>query len=598
MSEQFPYEVNVSDDKKLATALKQRINNWANDIPHHPYKNLGDKISITGIWYKPAYPIRVRSQYEERSKHKGEEPFTDQKIPERTYFKLSDFNSWDIKLKDIGQFDNSTKNYYLNGSQYVEACYKCNARGWITCVQCQGTTTVTCPVCRGAKKTTCYSCSGSGKEQCSSCGGRGYNTRQVSHSRQVYVSEGNYRTETYYETVRESCYSCSVSGSKTCYRCSGTGKITCSGCSGRGYVTCPTCHGSGRNTCPVCNGHTRLMHHFYIKRDLEYTDKQTCVIHGEVYKAFPQFLDEYTEYESYNVFTNKAKKVSTGQLPEGHHLNPFINKYIEEAHDDNTSSHVMQFQQVDVDCIDTWELTYQFKGKEYRMVFTGSDYHVIPGLSPIYEVAYSFWDRGVNASRWFMFSRAARLLSKAQHIDVFEIKDQVGVSLEKVRRKIDQSYILGAKITALLLAFFGSFVVYGYFSEVNYVFAYADFINNSGNFLYDYHAWSQTLIYLLITYLGYKLAKTLTKKFSYHLPSSLLRILSSALITILLAALLTAVWGLLNATGATVAITFAVWLILKILKIIVFVLGFAIAIVVFLAKALWSIILWIVGLFT
>jgi hypothetical protein len=258
----------------------------------------------------------------------------------------------------------------------------------------------------------------------------------------------------------------------------------------------------------------------------------------------------------------------------------------------------MQFQQVDVDCIDTWELTYQFKGKEYRMVFTGSDYHVIPGLSPIYEVAYSFWDRGVNASRWFMFSRAARLLSKAQHIDVFEIKDQVGVSLEKVRRKIDQSYILGAKITALLLAFFGSFVVYDYFSEVNYVFAYADFINNSGNFLYDYHAWSQTLIYLLITYIGYKLAKTLTKKFSYHLPSSLLRILSSALLTILLAALLTAVWGLLNATGATVAITFAVWLILKILKIIVFVLGFAIAIVVFLAKALWSIILWIVGLFT
>ncbi len=598
MSDKFPYEEDVSNDKKLEAALRQRINTWSNNIPHHPYKNLGNKISIESIWYKPAYPVRLRSQYEERSKHKGHEPFTNQKIPKRTYFELSEFNSWDISLERIKQFENSTNKYYLNGSQYIADCHRCNAHGSITCVQCAGKTSVTCYVCNGAKKKTCTMCSGSGRERCSGCGGSGYNTRQVSRSRQVYVSDGNYRTETYYESVRESCYSCSGSGYKTCYTCNGTGKVTCPGCSGRGYITCPTCHGSGRNTCPECKGETQLMHHFYIERKLEFTDKRTCVIHGEVFDSFPQFLDEYPEYESYNLYSNRNNEIAPGQLPDGNHLNPFIDKFIEESQSDKTAIHNMQFQQVDVDCIDTWELKYHFRGKEYNMVFTGSQHYIIPGLSPIYEVAYNYWEKGVTASRWFMFSRAARLLSKSESIDVFEIKEQIAVALEQVKTKIDQSYLLGAKIAAWLIAFFGSFLVYSYFSEVNYVFAYADFMNDPGNFLYPYHAWSQTLVFLAITYIGFKLGKAFAKKFSYHIPSLILRLLASALLTLILVTLLIVIWGFLNASGATVAITFTVWLIVKFLKIVLFILGLAIAIIIFIAKAIWWIIMWIVSLFT
>ena len=612
MEDKYIYEKNVSDDINLKASLIKCINKWANAIPHHPYKNLGDKINIKSIWYKPAYPIRLRSQYEERSRKKDHEPYTNQNIPTRKYYKISDFNAWDISLSSIKDFTDNTKNYYVNGSQYIADCHTCDAKGWITCVQCHGAKTITCPTCSGSGKVNCHNCGGHGTVQCSSCGGRGYNNKQVARTRQVripeeysYDSDGNryttrassFRTETYYENVSERCTSCGGTGRKTCTVCSGTGKLICKRCSGRGKITCPTCGGTGRNVCPTCQGKTKLMHYFYVERKLDYTDQQTCVINSEVYDGFPQYLDEYPKYESRKIFSSRKEDLIENPLPDNCHLNSFVNKFLKEAASKNTDTHSKQFQQLDVKCIDTWELSYSFKGKDYVMCFTGSNFEIIPGLSPIYEVAYNNWEKGVALAKRYMYSSAVSKLKKSLNINVYEIKDQVQEALESVKSKIDQSYSMGSLIAALLMLFFGSFISYSYFTDINYVFPYAKFINNPDNFLFAYHAWSITLLYFVCGYYLYKKSAVWARAIGYKMPSSLLRIVTGFAITTVSMSILLLVLGLLNATGITIVLTFFVWLIVKVVKIVLFLLGIFIGLIILLAKAIWGILTWIVGLF-
>lgn len=607
--ENYIYEQQVKDDKKLEESFRKKINEWARSIPHHNLKNLGDQIEITDIWYKPAYPIRLRSQYEERGKHEGFEPYTNQQIPPRTYYKLSDFNAWDIKLVDIDDFENSSTNYYVNGSQHVTDCSRCGAKGWITCTQCGGRTTITCPKCSGAGKTKCSSCGGSGSKSCGSCNGRGTITRQVSGTRQVWVPptsdstlygkgrEGHYRTESTTTTKTESCSACRGTGKRVCSNCSGKGKVTCSRCSGRGTITCPRCSGSGRNTCPDCQGHKKLMHHFYVKRDLNYTDKATCVIHGEVFDNFPQFIEEYTNYESYDLINLREEKLEKGQLPKDNHLNPFIDEYIAEAHKETTKVHNLAFQQLDVECIDTWELKYRFKGKDYVMLFHGSTYEIVPGLSPIYEIAFNYWKKGTKAGRSFSYYSAKRLLAKASKIGTFEIREKVGEALETVREKMKSPFFFGATLAAILIAFFGGFIAYTYFKDVNYVFDYASFINRPGNFLYKYHAWTQTLAFLAMCLWALKIVKRSFHKHVIILPGVFSRFFFGFASTLILSLIFLVTLGLLNATGITILLTLLMWALLWLIRIIIVVIYFAVTILWWLLKAVWGILKWLWGLF-
>ena len=58
-------------------------------------RNLGDKIQVNELWYKPAYPLTFRTQYETRAKDKNFAPYTGQNIPEFKD-KCTDFESSNI----------------------------------------------------------------------------------------------------------------------------------------------------------------------------------------------------------------------------------------------------------------------------------------------------------------------------------------------------------------------------------------------------------------------------------------------------------------------------------------------------------------------
>ena len=599
MSKKYIYEEKVVGDKTLQDSFIEVINKWANSIPHHPYRNLGNKIEITDIWYKPAYPIQVRSQFESRSKDKDFEPYTNQTIPERKYYALSDFNAWDFSYKQIKNFTNDVTKYYVDGSQYVENCFKCSGNGWITCVTCHGHQKITCPSCHGHGDVRCSSCNGSGREHCSSCGGHGYHNRYITRTKKVWVYNddyergGYYRDESYTDTVRETCTRCGGSGKVNCHNCGGSGRVTCRKCSGRGKITCPTCSGTGRNTCPTCKGHKRLMHHFYVERNLHYSNSQSCVIHSEVYDRFPQFLEEYNSYESYNIHSNREHRLDLNQLPEGNHLNSFINKFIEKAHPKATDTNSLKFQQLDVKCIDTWELHYKFKGSPYVMVFHGSSYEIIPGLSPIYEIAFRYWKSGVSAAKFYFYDQSRKLLTKASAMNNFEISDQVNASLANVKAKMAEPLELGARMTAYILAFFGGFLVYNYFNQVNFVFRYVDFINNPDNFLYPYQAWALTLTYVSLCFGAATTVKSLLKKLSAYIPFALTRFVLGVVGTSLFAVIYLGLLAAANAVGLGVVLAFILWGIVKLLRLLIILIYLFVKVVVWGAKLIWKLVLWI-----
>lgn len=610
MSDKFVYEVDLSGDKKLESSLRKSMNQWAASVPNHPYAKLGDNIQVKQIFYKPAYPVRLQSQFEERGRHEGHEPFANQKFPQRNLFKLSDFRAWDIELPDINDFTDSSLNYIVNGSQHVENCFKCEAKGWITCVTCHGAKQLTCPSCRGAGETKCSNCSGGGTLRCNNCSGSGTIRRQVTRSTQVWIPErydsngykigntGTYTTQTSYDTVSESCSSCNGRGRITCSTCYGDGKISCKRCGASGKITCGTCSGSGRNTCPICQGKKQLLHYFYVKRDLSFTDQKTCVIHGEVYDRFPQFLEEYEHYESNNQFSKLQKRIESGQLPEDNHLNEFVDRFINNAHQEATDIHSLKFQQLDIERIDAWEMHYLFKGKKYIMLFVGSDFQVIPGLSPIYEVSFELWSRAVAAAKARLYSRSRRLLKKAESIGTFEIQDDLEDALDVVESKISDSYKFGTLIGALLSAFLGGFLAYTYFHDVNYVLDYAAFINKSGNWLYDYHPQAMTISFLVLVFFGYRKSLKLWKYYGSAVPGATVRILLSALSLILLSVILLIVLVSLNITGITVLLALAFWIAMWVIKIVVFLAVLFVQLVIWLAKAVCWILKGLIGIFT
>lgn len=197
MSE-YIYEKDASKDEQLIKDIRQKINNWGNNIPHHDFQNLGDKIEVLSLWYKPSYPIRFSSQFESRFKGEDYQPYNGDSIPTRKYYSLDDLKSWDITLlPEVEQFAENESICYVQGSQYVENCHTCYGHGVVTCPKCKGHKKIKCPRCKGRGKNNCHNCGGAGENTCSSCGGSGSKYQECAKEEVGYIDtdgRAHYRT--------------------------------------------------------------------------------------------------------------------------------------------------------------------------------------------------------------------------------------------------------------------------------------------------------------------------------------------------------------------------------------------------------------------
>jgi hypothetical protein len=602
MSSDYIYEIDNSDNQGLISELIKKINAWSNNIPHHPYQNFGDSIKVESLLYAPAYPVLLDTQYEKRSKSEEFIPYDQRKIPERKYFNLNDINVWEWNLKTIEKYTDDEFNFFATGSEYIEDCHRCGAKGWITCTQCHGEKSITCPKCNGTGDTKCTSCSGSGKTQCSHCNGRGFTggTQKCSScggSGKVYAYESSWEKNVF-ETCSSchgsgeinnsvNCSSCRGTGKTQCRSCGGKGKVTCSKCGGNGRITCPKCSGSGRNVCPTCEGKQQLLHYINLNQTLNADTKDAAMLHQKLSAKFPEFKDNWSDYESELLFNTREEEISLEHLPQDTHLDELFNRHLKEAKSQCNSSQKILFQDLDIRKIDVWLLNYTFEGKTYCFAFQGKNHTIIPGLNPISEFSSQLVNTAYKAAESRSYVKAYRITKKSKDIDVYEQKETVKNQLYELREKIAQPYFFGAKIGGVIAALIIGFMSFIYFRDVNFIFSWAEFINRPTNFLFNIHPWIMSIITAWIVFKISKFSGNISDQIFGVLPGSHLRLSLGIITSIVFSFLILAIVLLINSTGLTIVVSLVGWLGFWVLKIIFYIIGIIIGIIIWLFKLIF-----------
>ncbi|MDM8160121.1 hypothetical protein QUH73_09880 [Labilibaculum sp. K2S] len=609
MATKFTYSSQCSNDNKLRKKLTQKITEWAASIPNHPYTDFGNKIEITDIQYLPAYPITLHTQFERRSKHEGHKPYKGEKIKERTYKALSDFDVWEFECPELSSFTNSEKNYILECSKHIKNCFICNAQGWINCVQCHGNKHIDCSKCKGSGKETCSKCKGNGTEQCANCKGLGYKSKPETQIKKIFYEEKNgpyypkynrngyFREEHYSVYVKEPCNQCSGNGKQTCSKCGGQGKLTCSTCKGTGSVTCPTCKGSGRNQCPECKGHKHLLHYYYITQNLNFNTQEEYHFHPEIQEKFPEFMQKAEVINRTTLQSRGIDDETINIFPKEGHINQLTNSLLENAYKEKKEDEIIRFQHLDIELIDTWMMSYKFEDNNYDILFYGDDLEVIQGNSPMSNLAKEYWTKGYDHAKFYLITQARNFFKKAESINSFEIQEHILSSLETIENRIRISFQLGIYVSLLFFATIGSIYSFQYYKYINYVFNYVDFINNPESWLYTYHTWTQTIVHLALSVLSAYYVKKIATQHIVKIPGFFTRVLTGLLLNSIVTICSFLIWGFLNALGISLIMTFLFVILVYIFKVVYWILYYIVKIIIFLVKVIGGIILMIWNMF-
>lgn len=232
--------------------IRKRISKWASSIPHHEFKDLGEKIGIAQITEMPTYVISLKTLYESRKLKNDSFPYTGKRKIEPKSISEEDINVWSTDLGEApDDFMDDENKYIIKGTQEIERCAECRGTGDVTCPKCDGRRKIECRDCRGRGKIECSKCDATGRIKCWSCRGKGFKEKSV-------YSGGHTRT------IEEKCSSCRGKGYEECPKCQ-DGYITCRRCGGDGWVTCNECDGTGLVTCSNCEGYKEMVNFLYIE---------------------------------------------------------------------------------------------------------------------------------------------------------------------------------------------------------------------------------------------------------------------------------------------------------------------------------------------
>lgn len=589
-----------TDNKELRSSIIERINKYAKSIKHHPYKNLGNEIKFNQIKYCPSYYIRFQSQFDIRHLSFQQKPYYDEDLPEHTYKTLESVDIWAYEMLNPEEFINDSRQIMVDGSQFVETCHKCNGNKKITCPQCSGERKVICPICSGTKKSSCSNCGGSGQQTCGSCGGSGQqkhqrtcpdcqgrgiiyqNTSSASINQKVLSRHcTNPSCSGGKITTTQTCSSCHGSGRRTCSSCDGSGQSVCSTCGGRGEVTCPKCSGAGRITCPVCEGQGKLLNYIRLSQSIE-SDSETRRFHHNRTILYREFYDKSDTIEGELIDTITAAELTGDRLPlEFEPLADWVQKYWQKQQNRKASNRKICLQQIDIYVIPVYIVSYSFKGKKYTMLFYGSDLAIVADKSPIYDIAVEYTRKSEEEYSKKKFSSAKKYAENAKDMGLYDNAERIDSISKKVDQRLNLGYKWGIDIAFTLLMLAGGAVMFQYFSKVNYMFNYVNVINFPDNFLYQIHVWVMLIFFIAGSFLTQQsVMERSVNTYGKYFPSIWQRVIVGGVLSIVGMAFWSLFLAFLNATGIFIGFSFAGWLIIKILAILLKIALFILAIIV------------------
>lgn len=401
------YEKREIKDQKELNEIKQFVSKWANGIPAHPYRQLGDAIKITSATEFPSHWVVLKTRYENRKVVKTQRPYrSGENVGTFTIEETAaNTKKWEypLKLKEDFPEDTLSTNYDVPGSSQKKKCEKCDGRGVIICSSCGGAGKLRCSKCNGHGHLICGKCDGNGQIDCPECrswlGGRGDGTKkcfQCGGSGKVtrYSSgSGNYEAPCSRcgGSGRIQCGRCHGSGIITCTQCGGSGQVTCTTCRGSGWIICTTCSGSGQVTCDECEGSGYVVEFLRVECVYAGGIEDAIVQNKSIEKkeAFPPDFFRGAVNIVEEAFTAKldTRELQAGGISTASYqkIADCTNNMIEKAatFPKLSASRIMR-QYLTIQKIYTVKIEYTHNGKPYKALLAGRDrgvYH--GGKSPI-----------------------------------------------------------------------------------------------------------------------------------------------------------------------------------------------------------------------
>lgn len=333
--------------------IRDRINAWANSIPHHPYANLGSSITITQATEKPTHAVSLIMSYERRCVMWNLVPYHGEPVSHvpggDEHIRVWGYSLPDLAMPGEGEAE-VEQDIPLADTGSLVQCDSCGGRGEDVCWSCHGVGTEVCGSCnRGWNH--CYSCGGSGR-----------------------VQSGEFNNQPIHTN---------------CSNCAGRGEIRCSRCGGRGELRCGRCNGSGRLVCGRCEGRGHLLRFLSIHQSKSTLGKFKRVHHPATPDAwrcdFPA-LDALT-LKGYGFA--EAEGLRTPVLE----LNQAIHALVTASKKPKGRDYGVVGQEL---CVRGWvfrirrvphfEVSYSFNGKHYSIWLHGTQERVHAPDSPVSEL--------------------------------------------------------------------------------------------------------------------------------------------------------------------------------------------------------------------
>lgn len=554
--ENFILEKDIINDAKLLERLKRTISQWANAIPHHDHRDLGDNIEITEAFYRPIYNYSLKTQYESRTitekENAGENRYQLEGLPSRKYYSLSQVPVWDMDLQTCRPFDYSENDFVVDGSQYTVTCYKCHGNKRLACPTCHGKGRKTCPDCKGRGISTCPSCGGSGNRgSCASCGGTG--------------------TQRAISGATTPCTSCNGTGKSRCRQCNGSGRSRCATCNGTGEIRCQNCGGTGRIDCPECNGLGKRIRYYQITQKFDYNNDDSTEYHNRIKRKFPNFSDSCYP-EGRIIYEQSANLLSKNLLAaQPFHQNIYRTAY-QKSLQRRSSSNRLLYQQFTIEQIDAFHLSYLYRGKKYAILLYQADKKSLECYEekgPITEFRKDLLGTAKEEFENRHFIQSYDFAKMASEMDGKSRDRAVNRFLDIVTEKVSSAYRWGAVLSYLTVAYGGSFLIFKFLNKPLFVFPQLNEFYHTQWDLIKIHPLSLMLMYMIFLAFAFKNTSDYTKKwFGGNIKSFSLRFLLGFIYNLFFAGLAGGVLVLFNATGLSILFSFLLLLILRLFKLV------------------------------
>ncbi len=442
----------VSLDTPKVSELKKAINTWINGIKNHNFENLGDKIQISSVYYKPAYNVGLLTRFEKRILDFTQVPFTNQTIKEQTITLLSQVKRWNYKLTRADKDIYKTQIWNIPGSQKVITCPECSGKKKVTCPDCNHGKVV-CYHCNGARKFTCTSCNGTGNHACNSCNGVGYTTTSRTKTRMKYTSYAEAREESYTEVTKHPCKNCGGKGSFPCTTCERTGFVACEVCNGKGKLTCKTCNGTAKITCPTCAGAGQVLKYIQLEHSFEDIDQKNCKPYDSLKDNFPKLSELSKKSSGFKLLEENKKSFPVDYLSDFPYISEKYNKLYNETAkivQESNDSFIIDQQLLQVYEIPVYEISYSYKQKDYSLLVYSGDQHIYAPLSPLSEFSDSVLKKAKSTFKMGQLSKSLELLEQCISLNQENVSEEVFSLKEKAIKLIHRDYKVGSLLGLIL----------------------------------------------------------------------------------------------------------------------------------------------------